>query len=134
MTWSAPHAPPGKRGTGAEHGCEPRPAPRNLSSSREGSGLGVLLSPILTAARASLAVCSGSGATVAKTPEGDCPTSPSSSEDVSPSPDAAIDMLSSDGAPNEMLGALWDEPAKSPGNRMERSLQRSHAHTPTTGA
>ncbi len=30
----------GKKGTGAERGCEPCPAPRNQSSSREGSGLG----------------------------------------------------------------------------------------------
>ncbi len=53
----------GKKGTGAERGCEPRPAPSNQSSSREGSGLGGLLtsSPILTAAWASMAVSSGSG-------------------------------------------------------------------------
>ncbi len=44
------------------------------------------------------------------------------SEDVNPSPDAAIDILSTDGAPNEMLGAPWDGPAKSPGNRMGCSL------------
>ncbi len=57
-------------------GCEPRPAPRNQSSSREGSGLGGLLtsSPMLTAARASMAVSSGSGAAVATTPEGGSPT------------------------------------------------------------
>ncbi len=97
----------GKKGTGAECGCEPRPAPRNQSSSREGSGLGGLLtsSPILTAARASMAVSSGSGAAVATTPEGGSPTAPSSSEDVNPSPDSAIDILSTDGASNEMLGA-----------------------------
>ncbi len=66
----------GKKGTGAERGCEPRPAPRNQSSSRQGSGLGGLLtsSPILTAARASMAVSSGSGAAVATTPEGGSPT------------------------------------------------------------
>ncbi len=54
------------RGTGA---------PRNQSSSREGSGLGGLLtsSPMLTAARASMAVSSGSGAAVATTPEGAAP-------------------------------------------------------------
>ncbi len=40
-----------------------------------------------------------------------------------PIPDAAIDILSSDGAPNEMLAIPWDEPAKSPGNRMGRSLR-----------
>ncbi len=34
-------------------------------------------------------------------------------KDVSPSPDAAIDILSTDGAPNEMLGAPWDRPVKS---------------------
>ncbi len=39
----------GKKGTGAGRGCEPRPAPRNQSSSRKGSGLGGLLtsSPML---------------------------------------------------------------------------------------
>ncbi len=35
----------GKKGTGAEQGCELRPAPRNQSSSREGSGLGGLCWP-----------------------------------------------------------------------------------------
>ncbi len=114
-----------KESTGAGRGCEPRPAPRNQSSSREGSGLGGLLtsSPMLTAPRASMAVSSGSGAAVATTPEGGSPTAPSSSEDVSPSPDAAIDILSADGAPNEMLGAPWDRPAKSPGNRTGCSLR-----------
>ncbi len=92
----------GKKGTGAGRGCEPRPTPRDQSSSREGSGLGGLLtsSPMLTAARASMAVSSGSGAAVATTPEGGSPTAHSSSEDVNPSPDAAIDILSTDGAPN----------------------------------
>ncbi len=75
-------------------------------------------SPMLTAAQASMAVSSGFGAAVATTPEGGSPTAPSSSEDVNPSPDAAIDNLSTDGAPNEMLGTPWDRPAKSPGNRM----------------
>ncbi len=51
------------------------------------------------------------------------PTAPSFSEDVNPSPDAAIDILSTDGAPNEMLGAPWDGPAKSPGNRTGCSLR-----------
>ncbi len=71
------------------------------------------------AARASMAVSSGSGAVVATTPKGGSPTAPSSSEDVNPSPDAAIDILSTDSAPNEMLGAPWDGPAKSPGNRTD---------------
>ncbi len=94
-------------------------------SSREGSGLGGLLtsSPMLTAARASMAVSFGSGAAVATTPKGGSPTAPSSSEDVSPSPDAAIDILSTDGAPNEMLGAPWDRSAISPGNRTGCSLR-----------
>ncbi len=115
----------GKKDTGAGRGCEPHPAPRNQSSSREGLGLGGLLtsSPMLTAARASMAVSSGSGTAVATTPEGGSPTAPSSSEDVSPSPDAAIDILSTDGAPNEMLGALWDRPTKSPRNRTGCSLR-----------
>ncbi len=91
----------GKKCTGAERGCEPRPALKNQSFSREGLGLGRLLtfSPILKAARASMAVNSGSGAY------------------VSPSADAAINILSLGGAPNEMLAAPWDEPAKSPWNR-----------------
>ncbi len=61
---------------------------RNQSSSREGSGLGGLLtsSPIITAAWASMAVNSGSGAVVATTPEGWSSAEPSSSEDVNPSP------------------------------------------------
>ncbi len=114
----------GKKGTGAEHGCKPCAAPRNQSSNREGSGLDSLLtsSPILMAARVSMAISSGSGAMVTTTPEGGSPTAPSSSEDVSPSPDAGINMLSLDGTPNEMLGASWDGPEKSPGNRMGRSL------------
>ncbi len=71
----SPSCTSGKKGTGAERSCEQRPAPRNQSSSREGSGLGGLLtsSPILTAARASMAVSSGSGAAVATTPEGGSP-------------------------------------------------------------
>ncbi len=75
----------GRKGTRVERGCEPRPAPRNQSSSREGSGLGGLLtsSPILTAARASMAVSSGSGAaTISKRGS---PTAPLSSEDMNPS-------------------------------------------------
>ncbi len=106
-----------KKGTGAERGCDPRPAPRNQSSCREGSGLGGLLtsSPILTAARASMAISSGSGAVVATTPEGGSPIAPSSSEDVSPFPDAVIDILSSDGAPNEMLGARGTDQRNHPG-------------------
>ncbi len=38
-------------------------------------------------------------------------------------PDAVIDILSTDGAPNDMLGAPWDRPAKSPGNRTGCSLR-----------
>ncbi len=108
--------------TWAECGCEQRPAPRNQSSSREGSGLGGLLtsSPILMAARASMAVSSESGAAVVTLPKGGSPTAPSSSEDVNPSPDAVIDILSTDGTPNEMLGAPWDGPAKSPRNRRSK--------------
>ncbi len=114
MTLSAPHAPPGKR-TPEQNVVVSRASLReNQSSSRKGSGLGGLLtsSPILTAARASMAISSGSGAAVATTPEGGSPAEPSSSEDVSPSPNAAIDILYSGGAPNEMLAAPWDKPAK----------------------
>ncbi len=70
-----------------------------------------------------MAFSSGSGAAVATTSEGGSPTAPSSSEDVNPSPDAVIDILSTDGSPNEMLGTLSDGPAKSPGNRMGCSLR-----------
>ncbi len=65
----------GKKGIGAERGCEQHPAPRNQSSCREGSGLGGLLtsSPILMAARASRAVSFGSSAVVATTPKGAAP-------------------------------------------------------------
>ncbi len=68
-----------------------------------------------------MAVNSGSGVVVATTPDGGSPDEPSSSEDISPSPDAAINIQSSCGAPKKML-ALLDEPAKSPGNRMGCSL------------
>ncbi len=110
----------GKKGTRAE-----REEQRNQSSSCEGSGLGCLLtsSPILTAAGASIAISSGSGAAVATTPEGGSPTAHSSSEDVNPSPDAVIGILSLDGAPNEMLGAPLDGPVKSPGNQTGFSLR-----------
>ncbi len=81
-------------------------------------------SPILTAARASMAVSSESGAAVATTPEGGIPAAPSSSEDVNPSPDAVIDTLSTDGAPNEMLGAPLYGPVKSPGNQTGYSLRK----------
>ncbi len=101
----------GKKGTGGERGYEPRPAPRNQSSS------------MLTADRASMAISSGCGAAVATTPEGGSPTAPSSSEDMNPSPNAAIDILSTESTPNEMLGAPWDGPAKSPGNRTGCSLR-----------
>ncbi len=113
MTLSAPHAPLGRKAPE-----KPIVQPRGL-----GTGRSVDLQPMLTAARASMAISSGSGAAVATTPEGGSPTAPSSIEDVSPSPDAAIDILSTDGAPNEMLGAPWDRPAKSPGNRTGCSLR-----------
>ncbi len=63
--------------------------------------------------------CAGSPRSAAVPPR----TAPSSSEDVNPSLDAAIDILSTDGAPNEILGAPWDGPAKSPGNRTGCSLR-----------
>ncbi len=83
----------GKKGTGAGRGCEPRPAPRNQSSSREGSGLGGLLtsSPMLTAVRAAL----GPVRRWRQHPRGAAPP-----HLHFPSPDAAIDILSTDGAPN----------------------------------
>ncbi len=91
----------GKKGTGAERGCEPRPAPRNQSSSREGSGLGGLLtsSPI-QAIQASMAISSGSGPVRVR-----------------------CDILSTDGTPNEMLCAPWDGAAESPGNQTGCSMR-----------
>ncbi len=80
---------------------------------------------MLTAAWASMAVSSGSGAAVATTPEGGSPTAPSSSEDVNPSPDAAIDILSTDGAPNEMLGARGTDQRNHPGTGRDVRCVRS---------
>ncbi len=92
----------GKKSTRADRGHGLRPALRNQSSSHEGSGLGGLVTsiPTLKATRASIAVSSGSSSAVATKSEGGCPTEPSSSEDDSPSPDAAIKISSSGGAPN----------------------------------
>ncbi len=95
----------GKKGTGGERGYEPHQS-----------------SSMLTADRASMAISSGCGAAVATTPEGGSPTAPSSSEDMNPSPNAAIDILSTESTPNEMLVAPWDGPAKSPGNRTGCSM------------
>ncbi len=75
---------------------------------------------------ASMAVSSGSGAAVATTPEGGSPTAPSSSEDVNPSPPRLRSTSYLQMAhPNEMLGAPWDRPAKSPGNRRDVRCVRS---------
>ncbi len=114
----------GKKWIRVGHGREPRPVPRNQSSSREGSGLGGVhtSSPMLTAARESMAFNSGSDSAVATTPKGGSPAKSLSSEDDSPSPDAAIDIWSSIGAPNETLGTPWDGSAKSPGSCTEQLL------------
>ncbi len=71
----------GKKSTGADRGCEPRPAPRNQSSSREGSGLkSVDLKPDTHG-------CPGKhGCQLVTIPEGGSPIESSSSEDDSPSP------------------------------------------------
>ncbi len=78
----SPSCTSGKKGTRAERGCEPRIALRKpIIQSREGSGLGSMLtsSLILTAARASMAVSSGSGRAVGdNTRGGGSPTAPSS--------------------------------------------------------
>ncbi len=91
----------GKKGTGAERDCEPRPAPRNQSSSREGLELSGLLTSRFTLGcpgkhgRQLWVRCGGGDNT-----EGGSPAEPLSSEGISPSPDATIDILSSGGAPN----------------------------------
>ncbi len=107
----------GKKGTGG--GCRLLAcAPRNQSSSLERSGEGGVLqcSPTLSAARESIAVSSGSESGNATLPDGGS-TAESSSPEPSSSPDAAIDVLSSAGAPNEMLGpTLSEDPTSSSGN------------------
>ncbi len=80
-------------------------------------------SPDLAAARESTAVNSGSDSAAAATPEGCSFAESSSSEDDCPSTDAAIDIWSSIGAPNETLGTPWDDTAESPGSRTEQLLR-----------
>ncbi len=108
----------GKKGTGG--GCRRSAcAPRNQSSSleRSGEGRGLQCSPTLSAARESIAVSSGSDSGNATLPDGGS-AAKSSSPEPSSSPDTAIDVLSSAGAPNEMLGpALFEDPASLSGKR-----------------
>ncbi len=92
--------------------------PRKQSSSLEhlGEGGGLQCSPTLSAARESIAVSSGSDSGKATLPDGGS-AAESSSPEPSLSPDAVIDILSSAGAPNEMLGpALSEDLASSSGN------------------
>ncbi len=71
---------------------------------------------MLSAARESIAVSSGSDSGNATLPDGGS-AAESSSPEPSSSPDAVIDIPSSAGAPNEMLGpALSEDPAYSSGN------------------
>ncbi len=71
---------------------------------------------MLSAARESIAVSSGSDSGNATLPDGGS-AAESSSPEPSSSPDAVIESLSSAGAPNEMLGpALSEDPAYSSGN------------------
>ncbi len=71
---------------------------------------------MLSAARESIAVSSGSDSGNATLPDGGS-AAKSSSPEPSSSPDAVIDNPSSAGAPNEMLGpALSEDPAYSSGN------------------
>ncbi len=73
-------------------------------------------SPMLSAARESIAVSSGSDSGNATLPDGGS-AAESSSPEPSSSPDAVIEIPSSAGAPNEMLGpALSEDPAYSSGN------------------
>ncbi len=115
----------GKKGTRVGHGCEPRPTPRNQSSNREGSGLGGLLtsSPMLAAARASMAVSSGSGAAVATTPKGGQPHRTFILRGRKPIPRCCDQHAIFGRAPNDMLAIPWEEPAKSPGSQTRRSLR-----------
>ncbi len=100
ITPSCPAIEGGEDGGG--RGREPLPAPRNPSSSREGSGLGGVhtSSPRITAAWESMAISSGSDSAVATTTEGGSPAKSSSSKDDSPSSDAVIDICSSRSMPN----------------------------------
>lgn len=89
-----PHVPPGRK------------EPGNQSSNRKpsGQGRGFHSSPMLAAARECMAVNSGSDSTCATLPEVGSTSESSSPEDSSPPSNATIDIWSSTGAPNEMLG------------------------------
>ncbi len=93
-------------------------APRNQSSSLEhlGEGGGLQCSPTLSAARESIAVSPGSDSGNATLPDGGSAAESSSPEPSSPY-DVAIDILSSAGAPDKMLGlALSEDTASSSRN------------------
>ncbi len=106
------------------HRSRPHPAPRNQSSSREGLGLGGLLTSTPDTHGCpgkhgcQLWVRCGGGDNT----RGGQPHRTFILRGREPIPDAVIDILSTDGAPNEMLGAPWDGPAKSPGNQTGCSL------------
>ncbi len=87
---------------------------------------------IPSAARESIAVSSGSDLGNDTLPDRGSAAESSSPEPSSPS-DAAIDILSSAGAPNEMLGpALSEDPASSSGNtRWCDVLEEWEAHVDT---
>ncbi len=73
---------------------------------------------MLLAARRSMAINSASDSDWATTTAGGCSAESSASEDHSTSSNAAIDILSSSGAPKETLGLPRDEPAPFSGSSM----------------
>ncbi len=90
---------------------------------------------MLSAARESIAVSSGSDSGNATLPDGGS-AAESSSPEPSSSPDAVIESLSSAGAPNEMLGpALSEDPHTHPGTPDGAMCSRSErpAETHATG-
>ncbi|XDV14996.1 hypothetical protein PO909_015151 [Leuciscus waleckii] len=96
----------GKKSTRVEHWELARAAPRNKSSNLEGLGHdgGLHTSQTLSAAQESIVVNSGSGLGNTTLPEEDNAAESSSPEDSSSPCDAAIDIGSSGGAPNETTG------------------------------
>ncbi|XP_077077040.1 uncharacterized protein LOC143729596 [Siphateles boraxobius] len=104
----------GKKGIGVCRGRGSAALPKNQSSSRErsGQGGGLHSSPMLAAARESMAVISGSDSSTAVcTPEGGSCDEPSLPEESNPPSDAATDMASSSVASTEARGPPEGRPA-----------------------
>ncbi|XDV46586.1 hypothetical protein PO909_014459 [Leuciscus waleckii] len=116
------HAPFGRSAIGRkgpEWDAAVHHVPRNQSSSREHSGHGWSI-PFKPNARSNweiIAVSSGSDSNNATLRKEGSAVKSSSPEGSSPLSDAVIDIRSSAGAPNEMLGPPWDR-GDSPGRRV----------------